>query len=272
MQALIRDGFTPSSTCFIEGWVGGVAMGVGAIGSIAGGAIEASGAEQAGQDQYNADMSAQQMEMQEFNTVQGEGAPYRALGTGATSLLDQLYGINPTTGALTPGAKPNYSAFTSQPGYGFTLQQGLAAQRAAAGQSGNYFSGNTTNAQTGYASGLAQNTYQNYVGNLLSQAQLGANSTANMANTGANVVNSATSATQAGGAAQAAGTLGAYGAIGGGIAGAGGGISNSMLLSSLLGNNGGGYNPGLIGEQGMGGANEVLGNPALAPTPIFGGD
>ena len=244
----------------------------GAVTGLAGSAIEANGAEQAGQDQYNADMSAQQQEMQEFNTVQGEGAPYRALGTGATSLLAQLYGINPTTGALTPGAKPNYSAFTSQPGYGFTLQQGLAAQRAAAGQSGNYFSGNTTNAQTGYASGLAQNTYQNYVGNLMSQAQLGANSTANLANTGANIVNSATSATQAGGAAQAAGTLGEYGALGGGIASAGGGIGNSLLLSSLLGNNGGGYNPGLIGEQGMGGANEVLGNPALAPTPIFGGD
>jgi len=65
-----------------------------AVGTIAGAAISSNGAKDAAQTQANAANNATQLQMNEYNQTQNEYAPQRALGTGADSLLAQLYGVN----------------------------------------------------------------------------------------------------------------------------------------------------------------------------------
>lgn len=87
------------------------------------------------------------------------------LGQGANAALGQLTGAN--------GSNPNYAAFQNQPGYQFTQQQGINALNRQAAASGNLYSTNTLQNLSNYTTGLASNTYQSYVNNLLGMSQIG---------------------------------------------------------------------------------------------------
>jgi hypothetical protein len=93
------------------GEIWGLALGA-AAGGIIGGVISAQGAQSAAQTQASAAENAQQISLQEFNTITGQEQPYMQAGYGALSNLDYLLGINPQTstggapGAPAPAQSP----------------------------------------------------------------------------------------------------------------------------------------------------------------------
>ena len=84
-----------------EGWAAAAAV----VGSgIAGAAISSAGAQSAAQTQANAANNAQQISLQEFNTITGQEQPYMQSGYGALSNLDYLLGVTPQTSSGAPAA------------------------------------------------------------------------------------------------------------------------------------------------------------------------
>lgn len=75
-----------------EGWAAAAAVvGAGVVGS----AISASGAESAAQTQANAANNAQQISLQEFNTITGQEQPFMNAGYSALGALDYGLGVGP---------------------------------------------------------------------------------------------------------------------------------------------------------------------------------
>jgi hypothetical protein len=185
------------------------------------------------------------------SATQAGVAPFQAnlatanQGVGA---LGNALGLN--------GAAGNQSALAqlaTTPGYQFTLGQGNNAINAAAAAKGMLNSGNQATALANYDSGLAQNTYSNYVSQL--QPYLGASQAAasgiggmyqNLGNQQASVQNNLTNAEMPLfgeiGNAQASADLANQGLglnlLGGGLKGLGGLLSSptsGTIGSSLLG-------------------------------------
>jgi hypothetical protein len=88
-------------------------------------------------------------------------APYTGFGQSAISPLSQLLGLTPGS---TPGSQQ--AALAASPGYQFAKEQGLEATQAKANAMGMGLSGNTLKALDQYSTGLADQTYQERVGNL----------------------------------------------------------------------------------------------------------
>jgi hypothetical protein len=227
------------------GVVAGAAIG------LVGSAVSANGAESAASTQANAATNAANMQMQQYQQTQNEYAPQRALGTGADSLLAQLYGINlggsvgasqnpsgPTpsstynpiagaaggassgsaggsgTGALNGPAgtvNPNFSSFYNSPGYQFSLQQGENAINRSAAAGGNAYSTSTMAGLDQFAQGQASTQYNSYVNQLLQQAGLGSAATAGTASAGTAAAEGASNSVISAGNANASGILGASG-------------------------------------------------------------
>lgn len=116
-----------------------------------------------------------------------QAAPYTALGTSALPQYEALLGIGPNANSAT-----TLAALQATPGYQFTQQQGeqgiLNAGSAAGG-----LSGNTLTALDQYNTGLADNTYQNAVGNAQGAVGLGqaaaAGTASNIGTTAGNLSN-----------------------------------------------------------------------------------
>jgi len=109
--------------------------------------------------------------------------PYRDIATGgAIDQYKKLLGIGPG------GAGDIQKTLEQTPGYQFTKQQGLDATKAQAAAMGLGLSGNTLTALDQYSSGLADQTYQQVLGNSLNAVQLGQAAAAGQA---ANIGNAA---------------------------------------------------------------------------------
>jgi len=80
---------------------------------------------------------------------------------------------NPDSGS----SGPNFSDFYNTPGYQWQLDQGKKAIERSAAARGGLASGNTLGALTKYGQGLADQTYNQYVSNLMNLMQTGQNST-----------------------------------------------------------------------------------------------
>jgi hypothetical protein len=130
--------------------------------------------EQASQDQINAlrqAMAAYQQMAQQGRTdlttnltagLQPSLANVQTGQAGTNQLLAAL-GIAPPGG----GAAPDMSSvFAATPGYQFARDQGLEAVLRNAAKSGSLASGNTNQNLIDYASGVASQNYNNYIGNL----------------------------------------------------------------------------------------------------------
>lgn len=96
--------------------------------------------------------------------------PFLQNGTAANRTLADLYGNNGQDAATAAQA-----GFANTPGYQFARDQGISALDASAAARGNLLSGNQTKAVQDYGTGLANQTYNQYVQNLQNQAGLGAN-------------------------------------------------------------------------------------------------
>jgi hypothetical protein len=97
-------------------------------GTLAAGAMQAGAASDAAQTQADAARNAQNIGLQEFNTITGQEAPYMQSGYGALNALDWALGITPQTAmGSTPGAySPQPSLSQSYGGGQFPIGGGGA--------------------------------------------------------------------------------------------------------------------------------------------------
>lgn len=237
--------------------IGGAAL----IGGVASGI----GSSSAANTQAGADNNATAMQEGMFDTINSQEQPFMQAGYGATTSLQQLLGL---AGGSGPGGLPNGyldqtmapfsfnpSSITSSPGYQFSQTQGLQQTQNAIAPNVGALSGPALQAMTNYATGNAEQYYNNYFNQAQSQystnlnaltsqqsgifgrlsaiAGLGQNAASNTGTAGTALGTGAAQSTAASGAASAAGTVGASNAIGGAASGA----SNGFALSSILNNN-----------------------------------
>jgi hypothetical protein len=117
-------------------------------------------------------------------------SPYLQLGQSAIPAYQQLLGIG-ADGKLDP--KLAQETLRNMPGYQFAQQEGQRGTLQAAGAMGMGLSGNTLAALDRYNTGLADQTYQDELRNLLAPVQLGqaaaTNQAANVGAAGANIGN-----------------------------------------------------------------------------------
>ncbi|MCG7945862.1 MAG: hypothetical protein N0C84_05890 [Candidatus Thiodiazotropha taylori] len=109
---------------------------------------------------------------------------------------------------LTEPATPDYSAFFETPGYQFTLNEALTANEGRAAARGRLSSSATDRSNIRYATGLADQTYNNYLNRLASMAGIGQTANTATAGLGANFANSAGTNIANAGTARASGYLG----------------------------------------------------------------
>lgn len=142
----------------------------------------------------------------DYNTVAGLYQPEQTLGVGAVSSLGAALGLN--------GQAPNYAGFENSPGYQFTQQMGDQGIQRAAAAGGNLYSTSTIANLDKYNTGLASQTYQNYVGNLLSAAGLGNTANSGIANARLQTGNNVSQALIGAGAQNQSAVAGGVGAVG----------------------------------------------------------
>lgn len=236
---------------------GMAALGQGAA-SLASGLIGANATQNAAQIQANAAQAASQNQLNMFNTLNAQNAPYRAQGYNALNVLGsglpgtytqydatgKPIGTAQGTGYLTQQFGPNEFAANIDPGYAFRLQQGQMATQRAANQAGGLIGGNALKGMQDYTQGLASTEYSNAFNRFQTQRGNIFNTLASIAGIGqasqgqANQLgtNLATAQGQLGvgsAAAQAAGQIGTANALGGVATG----VGNAFMLSQLLGQN-----------------------------------
>lgn len=242
--------------------MGSVTKSIGKIVGSVTGSTQADAAKSAANTQAAAanQASAQQMEM--FKQLKEGLSPYTALGTGAQNALLQAMGYNPTfkDGKLTGMAvNPNSvmqqkfqfdpSNLQNTPGYQFALQQGQKAIQNSMTSRGLGLSGAQLKGASDFATGLAQQTYNdqynnalstfntnyqtgaNNVNNLMQLLQTGQNSAAQTGVQGLNAANSAGNYLTSGANALAAGKVGAANAYGNALQS---GIGTGMGIYALL--------------------------------------
>ena len=129
----------------------------------------------------------------QFQQTQANLAPYASIGTAALpQLLKSLgyegqYGSNgQLTGMSGQGFQFNPSNLEQTPGYQFTLQQGLNAVNNATSATGQTGSGAQAKGLANYATGLAQNTYNQQYQNALTTYQQNASILGSLLSTGQN--------------------------------------------------------------------------------------
>jgi|ERR1700742_2395876 len=203
---------------------------LGAIGSIIGG-------NNAADAQKDAANSATNTQMQMFNTAQENLAPYNKFGQNTITNL-----LAPALPGLAAPVSMDEATLKNTPGYQFNLDQGLQAIQNSASARGLGNSGAALKGAATFASGLADNTYQNQFNNatanntntfnkLLQIASLGENAGAGVGNaaiqTGQSIGNNIIGA----GNAQAASYLNTGNSINNGLQG----VANGMLTNQLLG-------------------------------------
>ena len=163
------------------------------IGSLTGANQQAQAAQSAAQTQANAANYAANLQQQQFATNQANLSPYMSIGTAALpQLLQSLgyqgqYGANGNlTGLSGQGFQFNPSNLAQTPGYQFTLQQGLNAVNNATSATGQTGSGAQAKGLANYATGLAQNTYNQQYQNALTTYQQNASTLGSLLSTGQN--------------------------------------------------------------------------------------
>lgn len=145
------------------------------------GATAYAGSQAAGatRDASNAAITEQQAALQQQAAL---SQPYRDVGSNAIGQYESLLGTGPNSNAQTI-----QQALEKTPGYQFTQQQGEQGILNAASAAGGV-SGNTLTALDRYNTGLADQTYQQALGNSLNAVELGQSAAAGQA---ANIGNAA---------------------------------------------------------------------------------
>ena len=185
-----------------------------AVGSaVVGGVLGGYGAYRGAQTQANAQNQATQAQLQMFQTINDQQAPWRQAGASAlTDIANRADYFN------TPVTSEQVMTQLA-PNYDFIKEQGLGAIKNFDTQGGGLFSGNTLNDIAKWTTGYAQNSYQQAFQNFTGQqtnifnrlgtiAGLGQTANATTAQAGATLGTGAAESTAAAGAARGAGYVG----------------------------------------------------------------
>lgn len=203
------------------------------------------GASKAADAQTKAAQTAADTSMNMYNTTRGDLAPYREIGQNAGNELTSR--LSDLTAPITM----DQATLEATPGYQFNKTQGLKAVQNSAAARGLGSSGAALKGAATFATGLADNTYQNQFNNaninktnafnrLSSLVGIGQNAAAQTGNAGTAAANTTASAQTQAGTAQAAG----YNAIGTGVTNAANQIGSYAAYKGIYGGGGsGGNNP-----------------------------
>lgn len=195
----------------MSGWVAGAVV----VGSVASGVMQSKAAKDAASTQAQAADNATAAQREALDKQIELNKPFYDVGVSA---VNKLAGRGEYT--------PEKFNFQADPGYAFTLDQGLKAMNAAAAARGGLISGNALTAGQKYGQGLGSTYYQQAFNNYLANnaqnlqayntntanqqylANLGQSSANNQANAIGNFGNSAAANTIGAGNAMAAGQVG----------------------------------------------------------------
>lgn len=222
------------------------------------------GANKAADAQTNAAAQATQAQMQMFREAQaqakqlfGQGRSDELGMLGTATGIEQPFidwgkaGMSPLSRLLSPGPDQT-AALEETPGYKFALSQGEKGVTNQATMRG--LSGNALREGAGFASGLAQNTWQSVVDRLMQQVGVGSSAAGRLSgettNTGISIGNQSVGLSgQLTNAANVTGNnignnitgagnaqAGAAIASGNAISGAAGNVGNMVALNALTGN------------------------------------
>ena len=155
-------------------WVATAIIGAGAVGA----AATAYSANTAASAQEQASQNAQATQLDMFNQTQAALAPFKNAGaTAASTLTNEL----PT---LTAPVEMTEANLEQTPGYQFTLQQGLQSVQNSNIAQGLGESGAALKGAATFATGLADNTYQQQFNNQWTNQQNAFNDLESLTNTG----------------------------------------------------------------------------------------
>jgi hypothetical protein len=216
---------------------------------IGGALISSNASRSAANTQADAANRASDLQMQQFQQMQQNLAPYMGLGTSTIPQLQQLLGGDRLN---TPFSfNPTMQQLEQTPGYQFTQQQGNKALDNAMAAKGLSLSGAQLKGLDQYNTGLASNTFQqqyqnalqnfntNYgqaadqYGRLSGLLKLGQNSAAGVGDAGIQTASNMGNMLTSGANAQAAGQMGTAKAWNGGLSS----LGSAGMLYSMLGNN-----------------------------------
>jgi hypothetical protein len=224
------------------------------VGGVLQGLIGANASNKAAQLQADAAAASRAQQLQMFNTLNQQQAPYRGAGYGA---LNQIQGMLPGqytrydaqgnpmgmatgTGYLTQQFTPEMFQQGIDPGYAFRLQQGQMANQRLGNVSGGGLGGNVMRGLQDYTQGQASQEFGNAFNRFQTQrsniyntlagiAGIGQTSQQQANTLGTNLANAQTNLNVGQAGAQAAGQIGQAGAYSGAL----GGINQALLLSQL---------------------------------------
>lgn len=209
-----------------------IAVAVGGAALIGAGAAVYSANKSAGAISGAANSSIQEQN-NEYNQTRADQAPWRTTGASALDQVAKLYGLDTVdaNGNTVKGTgKSDFSSFTASPDFNFTLGQGQDAINRSAAARGGLLSGAAVKAGTTYATGLADQTFQNYVGNLEGVSGAGQSATNATQAAGTNAANQISGAYTNAGNARAS----AYGSIGQTVSNTTNGLASNYLLYKYL--------------------------------------
>lgn len=243
-----------------------LAGGLSAGASAFAGSTESAAAQSAAAQQAAVAQAGQQIQQNEFNTIEGQLSPFISAGEGGANALTTMLGTgsggNPATSPLLSNYpsfqpfQPTMAQLEGTPGYQFTLDQGLKANQNSFASQGGSESGAAVKGAESFATGLASTTYNQQLQNYLAQQQQGYNQ--NLSNrqftynaltgltgigesaaaqsgvTGSNITSNIANLIGQQGQSGAAGTVGSANAIAGAASGIGGSLNSTALTYALL--------------------------------------
>lgn len=224
-------------------WIGGL---LSAGGSILGGLFGSNAAGSAASAQEQAANQASQTQLQMFNQLQQNLQPYMGAGTNALAAYQSALGLGGGTGGA-PGF--NAANFQTSPGYNFAKQQGIDAIMNSAAAHG--LTGNTLRSLDQFGTGLANQEFNQYLGQLSGLTGMGQNAAAGVGNAGLQTGQAIGQNIIGAGNAAAGGIVGGAQALTGGI---NSGIMNWLLSNQMNqgGGAGGTFDPSMLGSLGQG--------------------
>lgn len=219
--------------------------GIGAAASLGSGIIQSNAASSAASTQAAAENNATAAQQGIYSQNQQNLAPFIQQGQAASTEVGQLEGLN--------GGTPSTIMNTLQqlPGYQFANQQGQLAVQNTSAARGLGISGSEQMGAANFATGEANQYYNNLLTGVQNTANMGANAAGGLASVGAQTGSSIAGTTVGAGNALAQGTTGSANALAGGLTGGSNSLTTALYANQILNpNSGNGYNtPNLFSQN-----------------------
>jgi len=210
----------------------GAAIAIGATAAVGAGASIYAANKAAGA-QRDASRAAINQQNSEYEQSRSDLAPWRTTGGSALDQIAKLYGLDTVdaNGNVVKGSgKADFSSFSTSPDFQFNLGQGQDAINRSAAARGGLLSGAAVKAGETYATGLANQTFGDYVSRLSGVAGAGQAATNATQAAGTNMANANSNSLMAAGNARAS----AYGDMGQTIGNTVNGLASNWLRYKYL--------------------------------------